>query len=642
MPQAPLQVLADTFVFPAFRPGQEAVVHALLGGHSALAVFPTGGGKSLCYQLPALLLPGLTLVISPLIALMKDQVDHLQSLGIPAERLDSTRTGDEVRAIYDRMASGELKLLYVAPERLGNRGFRRRLDRTRLSLLAVDEAHCISEWGHNFRPDYLKLADAVRTLGIPQVLALTATATPEVSADICRAFAIQPEHHVQTGFHRPNLHLRVERVPAESRTARLTTLIRETSGPAVVYVTLQKTAERVAQALAEAGISAKAYHAGMKAPDRAAIQDAFMADSVRVVVATIAFGMGIDKPDIRTVVHYNLPKSLEGYSQQVGRAGRDGEASDCIVLACADDLVVLQNFTYGDTPTPEALRALVDGLLGGPDAIAVSRYCLSRDHDLRPLVVSTALTYLELDGTLIAEGPFYDEVKLQFIKPQNSVLDAFSGERRAFLAGLFNHGKAGRTWLTLSVSDAAHALGTDRGRIQRAVQWMEQQGWVETKVGQLRHAYRRAPNANTDAAWASLVQRFDAREQSDLARTDQIRAFAEHDDCLTARLVGHFGERLPGPCGHCGVCDGEPTGPLPHTAPTELNSSHHDILRKVAARSEPKLAHPRALARFLCGLSSPAFQGRRGLSRHRDFGVLGDLPFARVLDAAEAIRRPHR
>ena len=630
------RTLTDTFGLVSFRPGQEDVIEAILGGRSALAVFPTGGGKSLCYQLPALLLPGTTLVVSPLIALMKDQVDHLQGLGIAAERLDSTRTGDEVRAIYDRLANGTLKLLYVAPERLGNMGFRLRLARSRVSLLAVDEAHCISEWGHNFRPDYLKLADSVGDLGIDRVLALTATATPSVSADICRAFRIHAEDHVQTGFHRPNLTLVVERCPADRRLDRLVEVVRETPGPTVVYVTLQKTAERVAAALGRAGVSSAAYHAGMKAPDREAVQNAFMADATRVVVATIAFGMGIDKADIRQVVHFNLPKSLEGYSQQVGRAGRDGLPSRCVLLACADDLTVLQNFTYGDTPTAAALSGFVDALFAGSPDLVVSRYQLSRTHDLRPLVVSTALTYLELDGVLDPLGPFYDQVKVRFLRSEDDLLTAFSGERRAFVSALFDHGTRGRTWLSLSVTAAAEALGAPRKRIQVALRWMEQQGWIETKVAQLRHAYRRSEDARPDRVLASLVERFHAREQADLARTDQVRAFAEADGCLTRRLVGHFGERLPGNCGHCGACAGDRAGPLPCSAPETLDPAHEAVVDRTVAGGHRVLTHPRVLARFLCGLSSPALSGRGGLARHADFGVLGHLPFGAVLAACRA------
>ena len=300
----------------AFRPGQEAVIDVLLAGRSALALFPTGAGKSLCYQLPALLFEHLTLVISPLIALMKDQVDALHQKGVAAARLASTLERSEIEAIYSRMQDGSLKILYVAPERLANEGFLRHLRACRISLLAVDEAHCISEWGHNFRPDYLKLAEMARELKVERILALTATATPRVAEQIRERFGIAAGDHVQTGFARANLHFRIHPCSERERDARLVQLVTSaTPGPAIVYVTLQQTAERVAGLLARAGVDARAYHAGMRDEDRAAVQDGFMSGSINVVVATIAFGMGVDKADIRHVYHYNLPKSLENYVQ---------------------------------------------------------------------------------------------------------------------------------------------------------------------------------------------------------------------------------------------------------------------------------------------------------------------------------------
>src|SRR6266542_3069340 len=347
--QRPHEVLAARFGFDAFRPGQERVVDALLAGRSALAVFPTGAGKSLCYQLPALLLEGMTIVVSPLIALMKDQIDFLRRNGIDAARLDSSLDAAEQREIFDRLRAGSLKLLYVAPERFNNERFLAQLARTRISLFAVDEAHCISEWGHNFRPEYLKLAERAGELGAERVLALTATATPAVVTD----------------FYRPNLTLLTTPVATGERDALLLERLRERPpGTTIVYVTLQRTSLRIAELLAEAGLPARPYHAGLGTEERVSVQEWWAGSDRAIVGATIAFGMGIDKADVRYVYHYSLPKSLESYSQEIGRAGRDGKESICELLACPDDVPTLENFAYGDTPTREALAGLLADVLG--------------------------------------------------------------------------------------------------------------------------------------------------------------------------------------------------------------------------------------------------------------------------------------
>ena len=272
-----LPTLREKFGHDVFREGQEPIVLALLGGRSALAVFPTGGGKSLCYQLPALLLDGLTLVVSPLIALMRDQVDALNAKGIAAARLDSTLDAEQTRDVYEHLEAGALKLLYIAPERFSNEAFRQRVKRLNVQLVAIDEAHCISEWGHNFRPDYLKLAKICRRLKIPRVLALTATATPKVARDIRKAFRIAASDHVQLSFHRANLDLRVTPCTAAERKNLLLEKLTAVDGSAVVYVTRQETAEEVATFLAKNGLSVRAYHAGLPAEFRADAQSSFMA-----------------------------------------------------------------------------------------------------------------------------------------------------------------------------------------------------------------------------------------------------------------------------------------------------------------------------------------------------------------------------
>ena len=457
--------LQEHFGFTQLRPGQQEVIQHLLEGHSAAAIFPTGGGKSLCYQLPALLLPGVTLVVSPLIALMKDQIDALAKRGVNARRLDSSLGAEEYREVMGRLRSGGLRLLYVAPERFNNERFRENLRQVRISLFAVDEAHCISEWGHNFRPDYLKLAGFAREFGAERILALTATATPPVLEDICRLFDIAPDRAISTGFYRPNLRIDTTVVDESERDqALLAALSENPPGAAIVYVTRQKTAEQVARMLADAGLPARAYHAGLKADDRSRIQEWFMAADDAIVVATIAFGMGVDKSDIRGVCHYNLPKSLENYSQEIGRAGRNGAPSICRMLVCLDDLNVLENFIYGDTPDESALHSLIGELFSLGEEFDVSLYTLSAEHDIRPLVLRTLLTYLELAGYLQSGTPFYANYQFRPLLSSTKILARFEGERRDFLAALFRQAVKGRTWFNLDLAQAV----TDPGHDTRA------------------------------------------------------------------------------------------------------------------------------------------------------------------------------
>ncbi len=628
--------LRENFTFTTFLPGQEEVIKCLLAGRSALAIFPTGGGKSLCYQLPALLLDGLTLVISPLIALMKDQVDVLRGRGIMAARLDSSIGPAEAQTIYRQLDDGSLRILYIAPERLANERFLNRLRGRRIALLAIDEAHCISEWGHNFRPEYLKIARLAEELKVDRVLALTATATPEVAADIRSAFHIPESDQTRTSFHRPNLHLEVTPCPAPERRELLLQRLRERPPePTIAYVTLQKTAEEIAAFLDAEGVAARAYHAGMKNEDRTAVQDAFMAGDLKVVVATIAFGMGIDKADIRAIYHYNLPKTIENYMQEIGRAGRDGKDAHCEILACADDLTVLANFTYGDTPVPEDLGALVEHLLSQGEIFDVSHFELSGIFDIRPLVIATVFTYLELNGVLRATGPFYDSYKVRFNRPFEAIRAEFDPPRAAFLEDLFATARPGRVWSHLNPAESAVALNEPRGRITAAVGFLEEKGDLTVQAAGLRHGYRlEGSNPHSRQLVAHLQKTFFEREARDIVRLRKVLAYAEQKSCLTRHLLEYFGEKNLSDCNDCSRCRQGEGQRLARTAPLEPGAEEAEIARRIHAEEHPSLSHPRQLARFLCGITSPAAT-RAKLNRHSGFGALGDLPFRKVLGMVE-------
>ncbi len=353
--------LHQHFGYPAFRPGQEAAVESVLAGKDTLVVLPTGGGKSLCYQVPALILPKLTVVISPLISLMKDQVDALESRGLPATFVNSTLTSSQVSDRLSRAMRGDVKMLYVAPERFDFGTTAERLRDAGVSLLAVDEAHCISEWGHDFRPSYLRIASVREKLGWPPTVALTATATPHVRSDIVTQLRLDAPTTIITGFDRKNLSYHVLPTKTDQdKDDALIHLLRTNEGLAVVYASTRKAVERIAALLDRARVPAAAYHAGLDDAKRHAVQDAFMTEKVRAIVATNAFGMGIDKPNVRLVLHYAMPGTLEAYYQEAGRAGRDGDRAACYLMHAFPDRFTHEFFIKGAYPE----RSLVEEVYG--------------------------------------------------------------------------------------------------------------------------------------------------------------------------------------------------------------------------------------------------------------------------------------
>lgn len=375
------EALNHHFGYRTFRPLQREIAESVLAGRDVVALLPTGGGKSLCYQLPALLQPGLTLVISPLIALMKDQVDALTASGIEATYLNSSIDAQSAAERIDGLDRGTYRLLYVAPERAVMPSFVRALPRWNVQLIAVDEAHCVSEWGHEFRPEYRRIAELRRHLPNVPVLALTATATARVRSDIERALELRAPERFVAGFNRPNLRYSVfEKRDAVKQLLNWCTARPSESG--IIYTQSRTSAEDLAQRLSAAGIAARPYHAGLTAAQRARNQELFIRDDVRVICATIAFGMGIDKPNVRYVVHYDLPKSIEGYYQETGRAGRDGLPSECALFFSGGDAAKQRHFIrqIAEDSVREQAERLLHAMLG----LASTPHC-RRAHMLRYL-----------------------------------------------------------------------------------------------------------------------------------------------------------------------------------------------------------------------------------------------------------------
>lgn len=360
------KLLQSHFGYESFRVGQEQAITQVFEGHNSICVMPTGGGKSMCYQIPALVMEGTTIVVSPLISLMKDQVDALLAAGIPAAYINSSLDFDEVRETLLDVQRGAIKLLYIAPERLDSEMFLNELQGVHVPLIAVDEAHCISQWGHDFRPSYRLISRMTELFpNNPTVLALTATATPQVREDICRILNIEEQHTIMTGFERPNLRFSVVRGQDRERFVK-EYVAKNDNEAGIIYAATRKTVDSVYEMLVKKGIKAAKYHAGMPDHERKIGQERFLNDEVTVMVATNAFGMGIDKSNIRFVIHYQLPKNMESYYQEAGRAGRDGLPSECIVLYASQD-VQTQRFLIDQAQDPSRIPGELVKLQGMVD-----------------------------------------------------------------------------------------------------------------------------------------------------------------------------------------------------------------------------------------------------------------------------------
>ena len=647
------------FSLPGFRPGQKDVVQSVLDGHDVLCVMPTGGGKSLCYQLPSLMLDGLTIVVSPLIALMKDQVDTLQSKGIGATLINSTLSVGEQIDRMEAMANGKYELVYIAPERLRNAHFLKCVRQTKIALLAVDEAHCTSEWGHDFRPDYARLGQfRTRQLGGVQTIALTATATPTVRDDIVRMLSLhQPKSYI-TGFSRDNLHLAVKQCGGDrEKDTHLEKFLRSQKGSGIVYAATRKRCEEIAAWLPQKlGKPVGIYHGGLDPDERRRVQEDFMADKLAAIVATNAFGMGIDKADIRYVVHYNMPGSLEAYYQEAGRAGRDGNPSDCLLLFSYADRYIQEFFIENNYPTREVVQKVYaflqsckedpieltlqeikekTNLSVGGEAVGTAERLLAKTRVLERLDSSANQAVLRIDSTmrtLVDLVPRDAKVKRRVLQAAEKIVGNRRGEDVYFS-------------MDRLVNLSEQAPGSVK-RMLRDLKKLNDFDFVPPFRGRAIHFRQEGvPFHELDIDFKEL----ESRKRAEYEKLDHVIRFAQTPGCRQLAILNYFGDPGAENCNNCDRCHvNNPSSvmskgsEIPMTSGPDLNDEELDLLTKVVRIVLSGLA--RTHGRFGKGLVAQMLSGSQNkklqqvkLDRLSTYGLLKGLKQAQVADLLDAV-----
>jgi ATP-dependent DNA helicase RecQ len=562
-----VELLKIHFNYESFRPGQEKAIDTILAGRDTIAVLPTGGGKSMIFQLPSLVLEGVTIVVSPLIALMKDQVDSLERVDIPATFINSSVSLSETNQRLAKLREGAYRLLYVAPERFYNHAFIAELKQLKISLFAIDEAHCISQWGHDFRPSYMRLKEAVKICGSPVIVALTATATPEVRTDIARQLGLTDYELVIGGFARPNLQLAAVLANNNRKLEYILDAVRsQEGGSGIIYVGTRSKADEIVEFLSDYDIKAVAYHAGMDSDSRDWVQEQFMQGKAQVVVATNAFGLGINKKNIRFVVHHDLPGTLEAYYQEAGRAGRDGLPSFCLLFYSPSDRYLQEFFISGDNPSPNLIKDVFRFLLAaqaenpdGENSVLITYAELTKrlSEPAPEMAIGTAVKILEKEGyvsrpnerttnTFIKLTHSWEEA-LSAINPRAKVQLAVAEKlRERFETEIING------WQFVA-EEAALILHIKKDVLNRAIKKMAEQELLEYRPPFKGTEIRILKFSDPDELELDF-RALEVKAERARGKLDEMEAYVYSSLCRQQHILKYFGEADPRTCGHCDNC----------------------------------------------------------------------------------------
>jgi ATP-dependent DNA helicase RecQ len=562
------ELLKIHFGYESFRPGQEIAIDNILHHKNTVVVLPTGAGKSLIYQLPALILDGITIVVSPLIALMKDQVDSLERVGIAATFINSSISPAETEKRLARIKSGFYKIVYIAPERFYNQIFISELRNIKVSLFAIDEAHCISQWGHDFRPSYMRLKDAIKFVGSPVVVALTATATPEVRDDIAKQLALQDSELVITGFARPNLQFAVMSAANGQKIESIVNLLttNQELGSGIIYVGTRAKADEIAEVLVDHDVKAVVYHAGMDSESRDWVQEKFMKGEAQVVIATNAFGLGINKKDIRFVIHHDLPGTIEAYYQEAGRAGRDGKESFCLLFYHPQDRYLREFFIKGDNPDPKMIIEIYDflvrraGLEVDSNASILITYAeigQNLSDSVPEMAIGTALKILEKEGYISRPNEKNSNSFLKAKKDWSEVTASIGKRAKSQMEiveklGDKYHLDLIKGW-EFNPEEVAIVLKVKKDSLLRAVKKLAEKDLVEYKP----------PFRGTEIKILKVVEAEDinldfkalkAKADRAYEKLNEMENYVYHLGCRQEYILKYFGDRTAKPCGKCDSC----------------------------------------------------------------------------------------